>query len=310
MEKGARQSGVDSRMIRPAELFFKQIVSIRRTAGIMQRRYVSLRHKSLNAQVMLACINEFRHLYREEVDDMLRRMISYGSLPAEESADKLRTEVSGIERRILVITGDHEKGADWHRLEPHDVRYVETLLCLRHIAMTRLFAIHYSQKEADDIERIDARLREMTDEMRGLAETWEKANSAEGGAEATGRLLYSKYTVVPEREYDGFYGSDFGRIIPVIAYINECGDDDTAIVECHTGHGLSRDRAGRELPAWYEEFVRDRESAPRQRPGGITFCEATRRIVTEKLYSFPDFIKLSRFQIDVEAHGRWTRKIQ
>jgi hypothetical protein len=259
---------------------------------------------------MLARINEFRHLYREEVDDMLKRMISYCSLPAEESAEKLRTEVRGIERRILVITGDHEKGADWHRLEPDDVHYVETLICLRHIAMTRLFEIHCSQKEADDIERIDARLRDMTDEMCERAETWKKANSAEGGAEATARLLYSKYTEVPEKEYDDFYGSDFGHIIPVIAYINECGDDDTAIVECLKEHGLSRGCTGRELPAWYEEFVRDRESAPRPRPGGIAFCEATRRIVTEKLYSFPDYIRLSRFQIDVEAHGRWTRKIQ
>ena len=86
---------------------------------------------------MLACINEFRHLYRKEVDDVLRRIISYGSLPAEE-----------------------------------------------------------------------------------IAETWKKANSADGGAEATGRLLYSKYT----------------RVL--------------------------------------------------------------------------DFIRLSRFQIDVEAHGRWIRKIQ
>lgn len=241
---------------------------------------------------------------------MLKRMTSYGSLPAEESAEKLRSEVRGIERRILVITGDHEKRADWHRLEPHDVSYVETLLCLRHIAMTRLFEIHCSQKETDDIERTDARLREMTDEMCGRAETWKKANSAEGGAEATGRLLYSKYTVVPEKEYDEFYGSDFGRIIPVIAYINECGDDDPAIAKCDTEHGPSRDRAGRELPAWYEEFVRDREPAPRLRPGGIALCEATRRIITEKLYSFPDFIRLSRFQIDVEAHGRWTRIIQ
>ena len=290
----------------------------------MQRRYVSLRHKLLNAQVMLACINEFRHLSQEEHNAAVERMRSYDALPEKERVEKLRSEVRDFESRILAITGDTLETCWWNTVKPDNVAdYVEELLGFRYYALTRLFKIHCTGAEVRRIEQVNARLLEMTNEMfertgqvyRHFLDMPRDLSGEE--LEVEGTLKYWEDAEPLQLEDDDFYGSDFRRIIPIIAYLGDHHHGELPIISCSPGYdpdhkfnssmsdkGLGLENELDDGVSWAEAGLHD------ERLSHIVFCYASHAVVTHKDFSIPDYMRMDEYEVKVDIQYQHFRKTE
>lgn len=245
----------------------------------------------------------------------IERMRSYAALPESERIDKMREEVRCIETRILEMV-DGRYGGDLLALADHidDMNTLGILLDERHYALSEMFALHCSDAEAGRIEEQDAYLHGLTDEMfrrtgrvfRHMLDMPRDVN--DGDLYVEGTLKFRGDDDVLEMEEDGFYGSDFARLIPVAAFYEREATGDDAFIqcggECFAGDIRTSSMTDRELgihndlddgTTWAESWLKHPKLEH------IVMCYATHAIVTHYIYSVPDYMRMQTFEINVKA---------
>ena len=168
-----------------------------------------------------------------------KRVESYRTLPAEERAEKLREEVRKAEDHILSVTGDPLESNYWESLrDKANAELVFDQLNIRYRALSDLFEMHCGDAEVAAVERQNARMLEYTEQMfertgrmyRYMLDMPREDRGEE--IEVEGSLRYWEDGDVLQTPDDAFYGSDFGRMIPIISgFDSECRGD-LPIMDC------------------------------------------------------------------------------
>ena len=263
-----------------------------------------------------------RPLSPEEHNAVIGRMRSYDDLPEEECVEKLRSEIRSFENSILAITGDTLETCWWDTVKPENVSgYVDGLIGLRYYALTRLFEIHCTEAEVRRIERVNAKLLEMTNEMfERTGQVYRhfldmpRDRSGED-IEVEGTLRFWEDAEALRQEDDDFYGSDFRQIIPVIAHIDSLRHGDLPIISCRPdddpGHRFNSSMSDKELGivnnlddgvSWAEAGFHD------ERLSHIVFCYASHAIITHKDFTIPDYMRIDEYEIKVDIRYQHFRK--
>jgi len=252
----------------------------------------------------------------QENDRFHERMESYENLGVEERLDKFREEIRDAEGRILEITGDPYEGYVFKNCDSEDKRdTVENLLGFRYFAISKMFQIHCNETEVARIESLNEKLLELTQQMFRRTGSFYRyildmpLEEKDDDIEIEGSLRYwdDWKSGILHLEDDEFYGSDFQRMIPIIAFIEREHHGDLAIVNCSpswgrdSGHkpSMSDKELGVENTmddgdTWAEGWLRH------PKLDHIVMCYATHAIVTHNDFSIPDFMRLNDFEIKVE----------
>lgn len=252
----------------------------------------------------------------EENDRFHERMESYEALPVEERLEKFREEIRDAESKILEITGDPYEGYLCKTCETEDKRdTVENLLGFRYFALSKMFQIHCSDAEVARIESLNAKLYELTQQMfkrtgnfyRYILDMPLETRDDDIEVEGSLRFWEDDKSDILHLEDDDFYGSDFLRMIPIIAFIERDHHGDLAIINCSpywrrdSGHKSSMTDKELDIEnhlddgdSWAESWLRH------PKLDHIVMCYATHAIVTHNDFSVPDFMRLNDFEIKVE----------
>ncbi len=267
---------------------------------------------------------DIRPMSEEEHGRIIERLRSYDGLPEEECVEKLRCEIRGFESSILAITGDPIETCWWDTVKPDNVAdYVEELLGFRYYALTRLFEIHCTEAEVRRIERVNDKLLEMTREMfERTGQVYRyfldmPRDRSEEELEVEGTLRYWEDAEPLRLEDDDFYGSDFRRIIPIIAYLGDHHHGELPIITCSPSYDPDRkfnsSMSDRELGientlddgvSWAEAGLHD------ERLSHIVFCYASHAVVTHKNFCIPDYMRMDTYEIKVDIQYQHFRKTE
>lgn len=252
----------------------------------------------------------------EDGDRYMERMEKYEALPVDKRLEKYREEIRGAEKSILKITGDPYDYLLFRKLDSEDkMDTVEHFLGNRRYALEKMFAIHCSDLEVARIEELNSLLLNLSHQMFHRTANFYRhlltmtVEEKDDDIEVSGTLNYScdgKGDIL-RLEDDGFYASDFQRIIPIIEFIEEEHRGGLAIMECYArwrkdcGHSPSM--TDRELGL--EDTMDDGDTWAdgwlfHPRLDHIVICYATHALVTHCNYSIPDFIRLNSFEVRVE----------
>lgn len=195
--------------------------------------------------------------------------------------------------------------------EDHDL--VSSFLETRAHALSSMFRVHCTDTEARLIGQQNTRLARLTEDMyTRTGKVFRHVLARPMGmdlddVEVTGTLSYwgDDEDDVLCLEDDGFYGSDFRRMIPVVAHMDRSAD---GIVSCHPmwkGDGtLPPTMTDKELgledmmddgTSWAEGLLRH------PRLDHIVMCYASHVLVCDGRFSIPDYIRLKSFTIEVDV---------
>ena len=252
----------------------------------------------------------------QEDDRFHERMESYEALPVEERLEKYREEIRDAEKKILAITGDPYENCISYTCDSKDKKdTVENLLMFRDFALSKMFEIHCSDAEVARIESLNAKLYELTQQMFKRTGSFYRyildmpLEPLDDDIEVEGSLRYwdDAKSGILHLEDDDFYGSDFQRMIPILAFIGRENHGDLPIVSCNpfwrkdSGHKSSM--TDKELGI--DNYLDDGDSwaeagLHHTKLDHIVMCYATHAIVTHNNFPIPDFIRLNDFEVKVE----------
>ncbi len=261
---------------------------------------------------------EYWNRLMAEHDSFHARMDTYKALPVEERLDKFREEIRHYESAILEITGDtYPNGVPYGSLDSEEkMETVNTYLGCRYFALSKMFEIHCGEAEVARLEALNDRLLTLTQDMFSRTSKMYRyildmpLDEKDDDIEVQGSLRYwddGLHTIL-ELEDDAFYGSDFKRMIPVIAEIDREHKGDLEIIHCspcwYKDSGHTSSMTDKELgienilddgTTWAEAWLR----LPKL--DHICMCYAIHALVTHKDYSIPDLLRLNGFEVKVEV---------
>lgn len=239
----------------------------------------------------------------DQIEAFYDKINSFDSLPANQKLVLYRKELTEAESRILDLFDNTLEG-DIFRLIDSDtnLEYISHYLNRRYYVLSKMFALHCSDSEVERIEKQNARLLALTND------TYEKTSQIfqhelgrpfkkDSILEVEGSLQFNGEgeDAILRFEDDSFYGSDFKRMIPLVAVVDEELEGNLPIITCHTiGDSLCSNDLDDGV-TWAEGWLRH------PKLDHIVMCYATHVIITHKDYCIPDFIRMNSFGIDVET---------
>jgi hypothetical protein len=250
------------------------------------------------------------------------RMDSLEALSVDERLDKYRQVVHEVEAEILRRTGD-PLIRNWFRKidSKGKADAIDELFSFRYFTLSKMFQIHCSDSEVKRIEDINDKLYKLTSDMFQQARsTCHNVNTMlkqldcdDCWFEASLRFKggYKEYNEedILSLDEDDFYGSDFKRMILILAFLdveykgdveimgtittltedNELvveGSGDTDILKSNLDNGTT----------WAEGWLHHPKLEH------IVFCYAMHALVTHNNYCIPDAMHLNTFETRVEIN--------
>ena len=230
----------------------------------------------------------------------------------DEKTAMLQLFIKDIEKDILDISGDVlDLSNRRHNITPSEYDLLETLLSSRFWALNKLFENHCTDEEVRRFTAINNQLYDMTQRMyertRMLNDLIKAMPLHEKDddvmIEANLKFWEDGAISVLELEDDGFYGSDFARMIEILAMV----DSDhihlsniehlTASTSIEMGE-LKVDNditnALDDGTTWAEAWLRH------PKLDHLVICHAVHDICTHKNYSIPDLLRMNTFEVSVD----------
>ena len=242
----------------------------------------------------------------DKLSDEIREM------PAgEEKTAQLQQFVKDIEKDILNISGDVLDLRARHDIMPSEYDLLEALLLKRSCALNNLFETHCTDEEVRRFTAINNQLYDMTKRMyertkmlNELIKTMplhEKDDDVD--VEAKLKFWEDGASSVLELEDDGYYGSDFSRMIVLLAIVDrdyKCYDEIEQVNLCPRivdGKVVSDDEIKNDLEdgtTWAQAWLRH------PKLDHLIVCHAVHDICTHKNYSIPDLLRMNTFEVSVD----------
>ena len=193
-----------------------------------------------------------------------------------------------------------------------DYDMVLSLLETRAHALSSMFRLHCTDTEVRQIELQNTKLARLTEDIftrtgKVFRHILDKHIGIDlDDVEMTGTLSYwGDDDDVLCLEDDGFYGSDFRRMLPIVAHMDRSAD---GIISCHprwkAGGTLLPMMTDKELgledmmddgTTWAEGLLRH------QKLDHIVMCYATHVLVCDGHFSIPDYIRMKSFTVEVDV---------
>lgn len=258
------------------------------------------------------------------------------SLPYEERMERYRKEVKLTEEKILALTGDplETNFIPWESDEKTADK-VDALLLDRNYLLSKMFEQHCSDEEIKRMESVNSQLYDLTQDMFSRTAKMYRAiidipkDEKDNTVCVEGTLRFSGETEdsVIQLEDDGFYGSDFTRMILINSLLHKYAKGDLEIISCfppplfadgdvvmqHSNRNpLSSTMSDEELEvnnylddgvSWAESWLRH------PKLNHICMCYATHAIVTHDGYPIPDLLRMKSFEVKVEVTVRQWRDL-
>ena len=233
--------------------------------------------------------------------------------PSDEKTTSLKSFIHDIEADMLDITGDvlDYSSRRIRSLSPYQFDLLDCLLLLRCWALNNLFDEHCTDEEVRRFTAVNDMLYDMTERMyerarmvNELIKTMplhKKDDDVE--LEAKLRFWEDGASSVLELEDDGYYGSDFSRMIVLLAIVDrdyKCYDEIEQTNICPRivdGKVVSDDEITNDLDdgtTWAEAWLRH------PKLDHLVICHAVHDICTHKNYSIPDLLRMNTFEVSIE----------
>ena len=233
--------------------------------------------------------------------------------PSAEKTLSLKSFIHDIEADMLDITGDvlDYSNRRIRDLTPYQFDLLDCLLLLRCWALNNLFDEHCTDEEVRRFAAINDKLYEMTERMyerarmvNELIKTMplhEKDDDVD--VEAKLKFWEDGASSVLEIEDDAYYGSDFRRMIVLLAIVDrdyKCYDEIGQVnlsPRLVDGKVVSDDDIINDLDdgtTWAEAWLRH------PKLDHLIVCHAVHDICTHKNYSIPDLLRMNTFEVSVD----------
>lgn len=233
--------------------------------------------------------------------------------PSDEKTTSLKSFIHDIEADMLDITGDvlDYSSRGIRDLSPYQFDLLDCLLLLRCWALNNLFDEHCTDEEVRRFAAINDKLYEMTERMyerarmvNELIKTMplhEKDDDVD--VEAKLKFWEDGASSVLEIEDDAYYGSDFTRMIVLLAIVDrdyKCYDEIGQVnlsPRLVDGKVVSDDDIINDLDdgtTWAEAWLRH------PKLDHLIVCHAVHDICTHKNYSIPDLLRMNTFEVSVD----------
>ena len=230
-----------------------------------------------------------------------------------EKTSSLKSLIHDIEADMLDITGDvlDYSNRRIRDLTPYQFDLLDCLLLLRCWALNNLFDEHCTDEEVRRFAAINDKLYEMTERMyerarmvNELIKTMplhEKDDDVD--VEAKLKFWEDGASSVLEIEDDAYYGSDFTRMIVLLAIVDrdyKCYDEIGQVnlsPRLVDGKVVSDDDIINDLDdgtTWAEAWLRH------PKLDHLIVCHAVHDICTHKNYSIPDLLRMNTFEVSVD----------
>ena len=230
-----------------------------------------------------------------------------------EKTSSLKSFIHDIEADMLDITGDvlDYSNRRIRDLTPYQFDLLDCLLLLRCWALNNLFDEHCTDEEVRRFAAINDKLYEMTERMyerarmvNELIKTMplhEKDDDVD--VEAKLKFWEDGASSVLEIEDDAYYGSDFTRMIVLLAIVDrdyKCYDEIGQVnlsPRLVDGKVVSDDDIINDLDdgtTWAEAWLRH------PKLDHLIVCHAVHDICTHKNYSIPDLLRMNTFEVSVD----------
>ena len=232
----------------------------------------------------------------------------------EDKTTRLKALVADLENDILKISGDvlDYKIILRKELTPDLLEQLDELLCLRCWALNELFDKHCSEEEVRRFAAVNSRLYGMTQRMyERVNMVNEHLQSMPLHEEDDDVMIEAKLcfwedgtSSVLELEDDGYYGSDFTRMIVLLSIIDrdyKCYDEVESVFtspELKNGRAIIIDDLQNDLDdgvSWGEGYLNHPKFSD------IIICHAVHDICTHKNYSIPDLLRMNTFEVSVDV---------
>ena len=233
--------------------------------------------------------------------------------PSGEKISSLKSFIHDIEADMLDITGDvlDYSNRRIRDLTPYQFDLLDCLLLLRCWALNNLFDEHCTDEEVRRFAAINDKLYEMTERMyerarmvNQLIKTMplhEKDDDVD--VEAKLKFWEDGASSVLEIEDDAYYGSDFRRMIVLLAIVDrdyKCYDEIGQVnlsPRLVDGKVVSADDIINDLDdgtTWAEGWLRH------PKLDHWVVCHAVHDICTHKNFSIPDLLRMNTFEVSVD----------
>ena len=230
-----------------------------------------------------------------------------------EKTSSLKSFIHDIEADMLDITGDvlDYSNRRIRDLTPYQFDLLDCLLLLRCWALNNLFDEHCTDEEVRRFAAINDKLYEMTERMyerarmvNELIKTMplhEKDDDVD--VEAKLKFWEDGASSILEIEDDAYYGSDFTRMIVLLAIIDrdyKCYDEIGQVnlsPRLVDGKVVSADDIINDLDdgtTWAEGWLRH------PKLDHWVVCHAVHDICTHKNFSIPDLLRMNTFEVSVD----------
>ena len=230
-----------------------------------------------------------------------------------EKTSSLKSFIHDIEADMLDITGDvlDYSNRRIRDLTPYQFDLLDCLLLLRCWALNNLFDEHCTDEDVRRFAAINDKLYEMTERMyerarmvNELIKTMplhEKDDDVD--VEAKLKFWEDGASSVLEIEDDAYYGSDFRRMIVLLAIVDrdyKCYDEIGQVnlsPRLVDGKVVSDDDIINDLDdgtTWAEAWLRH------PKLDHLIVCHAVHDICTHKNYSIPDLLRMNTFEVSVD----------
>lgn len=230
-----------------------------------------------------------------------------------EKTSALKSFIHDIEADMLDITGDvlDYSNRRIRDLTPYQFDLLDCLLLLRCWALNNLFDEHCTDEEVRRFAAINDKLYEMTERMYERARMvnelirtmplHEKDDDVD--VEAKLKFWEDGASSVLEIEDDAYYGSDFKRMIVLLAIVDrdyKCYDEIGQVnlsPRLVDGKVVSDDDIINDLDdgtTWAEAWLRH------PKLDHLIVCHAVHDICTHKNYSIPDLLRMNTFEVSVD----------
>ena len=230
-----------------------------------------------------------------------------------EKTSALKSFIHDIEADMLDITGDvlDYSNRRIRDLTPYQFDLLDCLLLLRCWALNNLFDEHCTDEEVRRFAAINDKLYEMTERMYERARMvnelirtmplHEKDDDVD--VEAKLKFWEDGASSVLEIEDDAYYGSDFTRMIVLLAIIDrdyKCYDEIGQVnlsPRLVDGKVVSADDIINDLDdgtTWAEGWLRH------PKLDHWVVCHAVHDICTHKNFSIPDLLRMNTFEVSVD----------
>lgn len=250
------------------------------------------------------------------------RMDSLEALSVDERLDKYRQVIRDVEAEILRRTGDPLKRNRFYKIDSKEkADDIDELLSFRYFTLSKMFQIHCSDAEVKRIEEINDRLCKLTSDMfqqarsacQNVRTMLKQLDCDDCWIEASLRFKggYKDYSEedILSLEEDDFYGSDFKRMILILAFLDVEYKGDVEIMGCMSSLADNHELVI-EDGADMDDFVNDLDDGTTWAEGWlhhpklehIAFCYAAHTLVTHNDYCIPDLMHLNSFETRVEIN--------